>query len=193
MHYCKSSARIFHFCQPWRGLNRRVWTTVAPVANAGRRLLAGPFRAPIFCRCARKPGASRAPTACILAGAPECPVFGDIACPLGPRDRSDILGYRICGWQQWCNMRFHQFLRTALPQYLRSGLYLAPHMPLDTVTAALTWRQLGGLFVSGQGRSACLAAGVCVWHASGYLVGVSGWSAVLSPQRSLEDRRHLIG
>ena len=116
-----------------------------------------------------------------------------LACPRGRRDRSDIHGCWICGWQQWSNMRFDLFPRTALPLYLRSGPYLARHMPLDTVPAPLTCRLLGGLFVSGQGRSACLAAGVCVWHASGCPMGVPGWSVVLSPQRSLEDRRHLIG
>ena len=119
--------------------------------------------------------------------------FVILACPRWRRDRSDIHGCLICGWQQRSSMRFYQLPRTALPIYLRSGPYLPCHMPLDTGRAPLTCRLLGGLFVSGQGRSACLGACVCVWHASGRPVGVPGLSVLLSPQRSPADCRHLIG
>jgi len=66
-------------------------------------------------------------------------------------------------------------------------------MPLDTGRAPLTFRLLGALFVSGLGPSACLGAGVCVWHASGRPMGVPGLSVLLSPQRSPAECRHLIG
>jgi len=90
-------------------------------------------------------------------------------------------------------MRFYQLPRTGFPLHLRSGPYLARRMPLDTGPAPLTCRFLGGCFVSGQDRSACLGAGVCVWNVSGCPMSVSGWSVLLWPQRSLKDRRHLIG
>ena len=87
-------------CTQVRGLNRRVWTTVAPVANAGRQLLAGRFRAPIFGRCARKPGASRPPTGCVHAGAWTESQGVDHS---GPRRKCGpaIIGWLISGPHFW--------------------------------------------------------------------------------------------
>jgi len=82
------------------GRNGGVWPTVAPAAIAGRGLLAGRFWAPIFGPCARKPGACRAPTGCVHAGAgPEC---GGVA-HSGPRRKCGpaIIGAPILGPHFW--------------------------------------------------------------------------------------------
>jgi len=142
-------------CTQVPGRNVGVWPTVAPAAIAGRELLAGRFWAPIFGRCARKPGACRAPTGCVHTGAgPEC---GGVA-HSGPRRKCGpaIIGAPILGphfWPVRAQIGRVQGAHRVRARRCRAGMGgCGPQWPPPQMRAGDYWRANSGPPFSSRAR-----------------------------------------